>query len=101
VGLRGTKNRCAAFWAYGLNGSLFMRVFFGMILGAMLTLGLAFVHDNWRSDPTTATTTTTGSASPTTAHRNMVNWDVVDDNWRAFRQRMQATWAALSQKVSG
>jgi len=80
-----------------------MRVFFGMILGAMLTLSFAFVHDNWRSDPTTATTTTTttGSASSATAHRNMVNWDVVDDNWRAFRQRMQATWAALSQKVSG
>jgi hypothetical protein len=66
-----------------------------MILGALLTVGVAFVHDNWSSN---GSASTTGSAS-STADGRMVNWDVVDANWRLFRDRARSTWTMLSQKV--
>ena len=71
-----------------------MRVLFGMILGVMLTLGVAFMHDTWSTGPST-----TGS-STTVASRNMVNWDVVDANWQRLRQRAQDGWDTLSRKIS-
>ncbi len=70
-----------------------MRVFLGMILGAMLTVGSAFVYDSWAAGPTT-----TGSS--TVEHRQMVNWDVVGENWRTVRQRAREAWTALSHKVT-
>jgi hypothetical protein len=73
-----------------------MRVFFGMILGVCLTFGVAFVHDTWNGGPTS---TTTGSDS-TLAQRQMVNWDVVGENWRVVKQRARETWSTLSHKVS-
>jgi hypothetical protein len=72
-----------------------MRVFFGMILGALLTVGVAFVHDNWSSN---SSSTTTGSAS-LLADARMVNWDVVGANWRIVKDRARDTWTMLSQKV--
>ena len=66
-----------------------MRMFFGMILGALLTVAVVFVADNW-SSPTDGTPTT---------ERTMVNWDVVGDNLRIVRQRAHAVWSKLSQKV--
>ena len=72
-----------------------MRVFFGMILGAFLTVGAAFVYDSWGTG-----STTTGTTSNMVTHRNMVNWDVVGENWRLLRQRARETWTMLSQKVS-
>ena len=71
-----------------------MRVLIGMILGVMLTLGVAFVHDTWSTGPAT-----TGSSSPPVAQRNMVNWDVVDANWRALQRRAREGWNNLSQKL--
>jgi len=73
-----------------------MRVLFGMILGAALTLGVAFISDNWTPGPAT----TTGSASATLEHRPMVNWDVIGHNFRAARERAHEAWSRLSQKVS-
>jgi hypothetical protein len=72
---------------------LFMRVLFGMILGILLTVGVAYFHD-------TQGTGTATSGSGTVAQRNMVNWDVVDANWQLVRQRARETWSALSQKIS-
>jgi hypothetical protein len=72
-----------------------MRVLFGMILGALLTVGFAYVHDHWSNTPTT-----TGSRAPVVEHQNMVNWDVVEENWRTVRQRARETWTTLSHKVS-
>ena len=73
-----------------------MRVLFGMILGALLTITAAFVHDTWATGPSA----TTGSGTGPLTQRNMVNWDVVDDNWRTVRQRASETWSTLSHKIS-
>ena len=73
-----------------------MRVLLGIILGVMLTVGVAYISDNGRSDPAM----TTGSGSTTVAHRPMVNWDVVGDNMRIARERAREAWIMLSHKVT-
>ena len=69
-----------------------MRMLLGMILGAGLTIGSAFVYDSW----------TTRSAATATVEqsRPMVNWDVVNENWHMVRQRARDAWTALSHKVT-
>ncbi len=52
-----------------------MRLIFGMILGAILTVVGAYVHDTVWIGPAGATT-------GTEAQRPMVNWDVVSSNAR-------------------
>lgn len=69
-----------------------MRVLFGMILGALLIVGVAFAADNWRPP---------ASANGATEHRAMVNWDVVGDNLRVVRQQAHDMWTKLSQKTAG
>ncbi len=70
-----------------------MRMLFGMVLGALLTVGAAFFHDTWTPGhrPTQA---------PSAEQRPMVNWDVVDENWRVVRQRAREAWTTLSHKVT-
>ena len=68
-----------------------MRVLFGMILGAFLTVGVAYVHDSGSSSA--------ASTSPVLADSRMVNWDVVGANMRIVRDRARETWTMLSQKV--
>jgi hypothetical protein len=72
-----------------------MRMFLGMILGALLTVGAAFVYDGW-----TTGSSTTGTAANMGEHRPMVNWDVVGDNWRVVQQRARDAWTTLSHKVT-
>jgi len=67
-----------------------MRVLFGMILGALLIVGVAYVHDNGSSNTT---------SSSSLADSRMVNWDVVGANMRIVRDRARDTWTMLSQKV--
>jgi hypothetical protein len=69
-----------------------MRMLLGMILGAGLTIGGAFIYDNWATRP--SDTVTIEQSRP------MVNWDVVDQNWRIVRQRARDAWTALSHKVT-
>ena len=71
------------------NGRAIMRMFFGMVLGALLTVTTAYVVDHWRPDTSTA-------AEP----RAMVNWSVVEDNLRTVRMQAQEVWSKLSQKMS-
>jgi hypothetical protein len=73
-----------------------MRVLFGIVLGVVLTVSVAFISDSLTTDPAT----TTGSGSPTVAHRPMVNWDVVGDNMRVAQERVRAAWIRLSHKVT-
>jgi len=73
-----------------------MRLLFGMILGAALTVGAVFIAD------TAATgSTTTGSGSAAVDNRNMVNWDVVGDNVRVARERAREAWTRISHKIAG
>ena len=59
-----------------------MRLLFGMILGAFLTIGGAYVHDMRTLDGTGA-------------ERPMVNWDVVGRNWDTFSARVRGEWNRL------
>jgi len=77
------------------NGDQSMRLLIGMIFGALLTVGGAFLHDTWTTGPST-----TGTATTTVEHRPMVNWDVVNQNWRVVSQRARAAWTTLSHKVT-
>jgi hypothetical protein len=63
-----------------------MRLFLGMILGVVLTLGVAYVHDS---------TLPTASAG-TPVERPMVNWDVVRDNVNTLVARAREQWTRLT-----
>lgn len=65
-----------------------MRLFFGIILGALLTVGGAYVHD--LGHPPVA------SQDRSTLERPMVNWDVVGDNANALAARLRSEWARLT-----
>jgi len=77
-------------------GEANMRVLFGMVLGALLIVSVAFIADS----SSTGSSATTGSATGTVVHRPMVNWDVVGQNLRIVRERAQQGWDRLSQKIA-
>ncbi len=66
-----------------------MRTFLGIILGAFLTIGGAYLYDSMQ---TSAVATGPSAAE----HRTMVNWDVVAENWRSLKLRAQAEWNRLA-----
>jgi hypothetical protein len=74
-----------------------MRVIFGIILGALLTVSIAFIVDSWNARPAPATT---GSANAIVESRPMVNWDVVDANLRLAQERVREAFTRLSHKIS-
>lgn len=64
-----------------------MRVFLGMILGAMLTVFAAYVYDSGRTEQAGI-------------QRQMVNWDVVSENWNAAKARVQREWTQISSRLN-
>ena len=72
-----------------------MRMLFGIVVGVMLTVGVAFIADSAAGPGAT-----TGSGSATLDHRRMVNWDVVGDNVRIARERANEVWARISHKIA-
>ena len=70
-----------------------MRLLFGIILGALLTIGGAYISD-------TMTAGEAAVANPdrpsVTVARTMVNWDVVGENWRLLRIRLSEGWNRLT-----
>jgi hypothetical protein len=67
-----------------------MRVFLGMILGAILTIFGAYLVDSYNAGP---------NASAAQAENRMVNWDAVDRNWQSFKTRVQSEWTRLSSSL--
>ena len=63
-----------------------MRMFFGIILGVMLTIGAAYVSDSIRNT----------SGAEGTAERPVVNWDVVNHGIKALSSTVQDSWARLT-----
>lgn len=70
-----------------------MRLLLGMIVGAFLTVGAAYLYDSQISP------TTTGTAGNVAVSRPMVNWEVVGENWQFVRKRARDAWSDLSHKV--
>ena len=62
-----------------------MRLILGMILGAALTVGTAYVTD-----------TASRSSVPGAEQRPMVNWDVVGRNVDSVTTMLKQSWAKLT-----
>jgi hypothetical protein len=58
------------------EGKTFMRLIFGIIIGVLLTIGGAYVHDS-ASEP------------------RIVNWDVADRNFQDIASSLHDGWARL------
>lgn len=69
-----------------------MRVLFGMILGALLTVGVAYFVDSARTSQVAA-------GPSATANRTLVNWDVVEADWASLKARAQESWSELRARV--
>lgn len=76
-----------------------MRVIFGMIIGAMLTVAAAFFHDSL----VTSSVATGASASDEQA---FVNWNVVNSNLRVLeadlrviKTRARESWTKLTDRI--
>lgn len=62
-----------------------MRFLFGVIIGILLTFGVAYVADTAHSAP----------GPDGREGRRMVNWDVVGDDMRGVSTGVQDLWAKL------
>jgi hypothetical protein len=62
-----------------------MQILLGMILGALITVGAAFVYDS--STGRAESGLTVASAE---GHAPMVNWDVVSHDWDGMKQQLRA-----------
>ena len=68
-----------------------MRVFLGMILGALfLTVGV-YAYDSMQ-------TSTVANGDVAQSHRTIVNWDVAATDWNALKSRAHDDWIRLSSK---
>jgi hypothetical protein len=63
-----------------------MRTFFGMILGCLLTIAAAYVHD---SVATSTVTNGTGTSNM------IVNWDVAAREWGYIKDTAHSAWLKL------
>jgi hypothetical protein len=63
-----------------------MRMFFGIIVGIVLTIGAAYVSDMVRNT----------SGGEGTFDRPVVNWDVVNHGVKALSSAVQGGWARLT-----
>jgi hypothetical protein len=68
-----------------------MRVFLGMILGALLLVMGVYIHDSMA-------TSTVANGQVAQANRTIVNWDVAATDWNALKLRAHEDWIKLSSK---
>jgi hypothetical protein len=61
------------------------RLLVGVVLGALLTIAFAYVHDTQFT-----ATDATGVARP------FVNWDVVNRDWQRLTGRIREEWSRLA-----
>jgi hypothetical protein len=63
-----------------------MRILLGIILGAFLTVGFAYMYDSSTTHPSET------AARASVEQRPMVNWDVVNGNWQGWTLNVRNTW---------
>ena len=68
-----------------------MRMFVGMILGALLLTAGIYVYDS-------SSTSTVANGQAASANRTIVNWDVAATDWNALKARAHSDWIKLSSK---
>jgi len=67
-----------------------MRLLLGMVLGALLTVGAAYLYDSHH-----AALAMNAPASP--QQRPLVNWDVVAVKWDHLTKRARTEWNRLAK----
>ena len=68
-----------------------MRVFLGMILGALLLVAGVYAYDSMQ-------TSTVANGEVAQSNRTIVNWDVAATDWHALKTRAHDDWIRLSSK---
>jgi hypothetical protein len=68
-----------------------MRVFLGMILGALLLVAGVYVYDSMQ-------TSRVAGGEVAQANRTIVNWDVAAADWHALQTRAHDDWIRLSSR---
>ena len=68
-----------------------MRVFLGMILGALLLVVGVYTYDSMQ-------TSTVANGQVAEANRTIVNWDVAAADWQALKGRAHDDWVKISSK---
>jgi hypothetical protein len=68
-----------------------MRVFLGMILGALLLTAGVYIYDS-------LSTSSVANGQVAQASRTIVNWDVAATDWEALKVRTRQDWIKLSSK---
>jgi hypothetical protein len=68
-----------------------MRVFLGMILGALLLVCGVYIYDS-------AQTSSVANGQTAAANRTIVNWDVAAADWNALKTRAHAEWVKIASK---
>ncbi|MDB5616743.1 hypothetical protein [Tardiphaga sp.] len=66
-----------------------MRMFAGMILGALLLTGGIYIHDSM-------STSSVANGEVALERRTIVNWDVAASEWDALKTRTQKDWVKLT-----
>jgi len=61
-----------------------MRMLLGLILGAALTIGSAYLYDS------------RGGPAGTRIERPLVNWDVVSEKWEMVTARARDEWSRIA-----
>jgi len=72
-------------------GGFAMRMFLGMILGALLLACGVYVYDSMQ-------TSSVAHGEVATTNRTIVNWDVAKADWDALRDRAHKDWVRISSK---
>jgi hypothetical protein len=68
-----------------------MRVFLGMILGALLLVCAVYIYDS-------AQTSSVANGQSAAANRTLVNWDVAAADWKALKTRAHEEWVKIASK---
>jgi hypothetical protein len=68
-----------------------MRVFLGMILGAVLLVAGVYIYD-------AQSTSTVATGQNAAASRTIVNWDVAAADWHALKARAHEDWIKISSR---
>jgi hypothetical protein len=74
-----------------ITGGFAMRVFLGMILGALLLIAGVYAYDS-------QSTSTVANGQNASNSRTIVNWDVAATDWNALKQHAHNDWIRLSSK---
>jgi hypothetical protein len=68
-----------------------MRVFLGMILGALLLVCGVYIYDS-------AQTSSVANGETAAANRTIVNWEVAAADWKALKARAHEEWVKIASK---